>query len=64
MGRRHGDRRAEIPLDPARDTLVNVDAMGRAVPARAFMGGRECRESSCRAHKGDAYDSGRNRRVG
>ena len=32
---------AEIPLDPARDTLVNVDAMGQAVPSARFMGGRE-----------------------
>ena len=28
-------------LDPARDTLVNVDAFGRAVPSARFMGGRE-----------------------
>ena len=29
------------PLDPARDTLVNVDARGGAVPSARFMGGRE-----------------------
>ena len=30
-----------ITLDPARDTLVNVDAFGGAVPSARFMGGRE-----------------------
>lgn len=28
-------------LDPNRDTLANVDALGRAVPSARFMGGRE-----------------------
>jgi sugar (pentulose or hexulose) kinase len=28
-------------LDPARDTLANVDAFGRPVPTARFMGGRE-----------------------
>jgi sugar (pentulose or hexulose) kinase len=28
-------------LDPARDTLVNVDAFGKPVPSARFMGGRE-----------------------
>lgn len=28
-------------LDPARDTLANVDAYGHAVPSSRFMGGRE-----------------------
>ncbi|WP_454701890.1 FGGY-family carbohydrate kinase [Agrobacterium burrii] len=28
-------------LDPARDTLLNVDALGRPVPSSRFMGGRE-----------------------
>jgi len=28
-------------LDPARDTLINVDAFGNAVPSARFMGGRE-----------------------
>lgn len=28
-------------FDPARDTLANVDAYGRAVPSSRFMGGRE-----------------------
>ncbi len=30
-----------VPLDPARDTLVNVNALGRPVPSARFMGGRE-----------------------
>ncbi|OIQ26101.1 MAG: carbohydrate kinase [Alphaproteobacteria bacterium MedPE-SWcel] len=29
------------PLDPRRDTLVNVNAMGDPVPSARFMGGRE-----------------------
>lgn len=33
-----GDR---IKLDPARDTLVNVNAQGAPVPSARFMGGRE-----------------------
>ncbi|WP_116653743.1 FGGY-family carbohydrate kinase [Pelagibacterium sediminicola] len=28
-------------LDPARDCLANIDALGRAVPSARFMGGRE-----------------------
>lgn len=28
-------------LDPARDSLANVDALGRSVPTARFMGGRE-----------------------
>lgn len=32
---------AEIRLDPARDTLMNVNAYGDAVPSARFMGGRE-----------------------
>jgi sugar (pentulose or hexulose) kinase len=31
----------EIALDPARDTLVNVNALGAPVPSARFMGGRE-----------------------
>ena len=31
----------ELPLDPARDTLINVNARGGAVPSARFMGGRE-----------------------
>lgn len=31
----------DIAPDPARDMLVNVDAMGRPVPSARFMGGRE-----------------------
>ncbi len=30
-----------IALDPARDTLVNVNAFGKPVPSARFMGGRE-----------------------
>ena len=37
----HGDRRARVELDPARDTLVNVNAFGEPVPSARFMGGRE-----------------------
>ncbi len=32
---------ASISLDPARDTLVNVNALGAPVPSARFMGGRE-----------------------
>ena len=32
---------ANPPLDPARDTLVNVSALGQPVPSARFMGGRE-----------------------
>ncbi|SHI77884.1 FGGY-family carbohydrate kinase [Wenxinia saemankumensis] len=33
---------AEVPaLDPARDTLINVNALGQPVPSARFMGGRE-----------------------
>lgn len=32
---------APQPLDPARDTLVNVNAFGAPVPSARFMGGRE-----------------------
>lgn len=31
----------DAPLDPARDTLVNVDALGDPVRSARFMGGRE-----------------------
>ena len=31
----------KVALDPARDTLVNVDAFGDPVPSARFMGGRE-----------------------
>ena len=30
-----------VTLDPARDTLVNVNAMGGLVNSARFMGGRE-----------------------
>lgn len=32
---------AIVPLDPARDTLINVNAFGDPVPSARFMGGRE-----------------------
>ena len=32
---------AAVDLDPARDTLVNVNAFGDPVPSARFMGGRE-----------------------
>lgn len=32
---------APVDLDPARDTLVNVNALGQPVPSARFMGGRE-----------------------
>ena len=31
----------KAPLDPARDTLINVSAFGEPVPSARFMGGRE-----------------------
>lgn len=31
----------QVALDPARDTLVNVNAFGQLVPSARFMGGRE-----------------------
>lgn len=31
----------EVELDPARDTLINVNAFGDPVPSARFMGGRE-----------------------
>ncbi|TPN89454.1 carbohydrate kinase [Mesorhizobium sp. CU2] len=31
----------KVELDPARDTLVNVNALGNPVPSARFMGGRE-----------------------
>ena len=30
-----------MPLDPAKDTLINVNALGHPVPSARFMGGRE-----------------------
>jgi sugar (pentulose or hexulose) kinase len=32
---------AQVALDPAKDTLVNVNAFGAPVPSARFMGGRE-----------------------
>lgn len=34
-------RGAVVTLDPERDTLINVDALGEPVPSARFMGGRE-----------------------
>jgi sugar (pentulose or hexulose) kinase len=31
----------QVALDPARDTLINVNALGDPVPSARFMGGRE-----------------------
>ena len=31
----------DVPLDPARDTLINVTALGQPAPSARFMGGRE-----------------------
>ena len=47
---------AAVELDPARDTLVNVNAFGEPVPSARFMGGREfatlvgegCVDTGCR----------------
>ena len=37
-----GDDTAAVPpIDPARDTLINVNARAQAVPSARFMGGRE-----------------------
>jgi sugar (pentulose or hexulose) kinase len=41
MSLRGDDGTAMPPLDPARDTLINVNARGQAVPSARFMGGRE-----------------------
>lgn len=38
-----------VRLDPARDTLINVSALGDAVPSARFMGGREF-EVICKGH--------------
>ncbi len=35
---------AQVRLDPARDTLVNVNALGQPTPSAKFMGGREYEE--------------------
>ncbi|MBP1849519.1 FGGY-family carbohydrate kinase [Rhizobium halophytocola] len=46
-----------VTLDPARDTLINVNALGDPVPSARFMGGREF-ELMTRGHTGsfDAAD--------
>ena len=52
----------DVRLDPARDTLVNVDAFGRAVPSARFMGGRE-RELLSRSGSGAGADPARAREA-
>ncbi len=42
-----------VALDPARDTLINVNALGDPVPSGRFMGGREW----ARAMQGHAADA-------
>ncbi|HEY8596163.1 MAG TPA: FGGY-family carbohydrate kinase [Devosiaceae bacterium] len=39
----------EVTLDPGRDTLINVNALGEPVPSARFMGGREF-EATCGKH--------------
>lgn len=49
-----------VALDPGRDTLMNVNAFGHAVPSARFMGGREfeilmhARRGSCEQRDTDA----------
>lgn len=45
-----------VSLDPARDTLVNVNALGQPVPSARFMGGRE-HELLGPAIEGDTADA-------
>lgn len=40
-----------VALDPARDTLINVDAFGDPVPSARFMGGREFELTMMQAHE-------------
>ncbi len=47
---------AKAALDPSRDTLVNVNALGEAVPSARFMGGREF-ELIQKGHPGKACPS-------
>ncbi len=47
---------AGAALDPARDTLVNVDALGAPVPSARFMGGRE-HEMVLDGHCGDCDEA-------
>jgi len=51
---------ADRALDPARDTLVNVNALGQPVPSARFMGGREYDlVQAGAATEGDAADARR-----
>lgn len=46
-----------VRLDPARDTLINVDARGDPVPSARFMGGREFdRMTGGRSHRYGSSD--------
>ncbi|WP_068112382.1 FGGY-family carbohydrate kinase [Tropicimonas marinistellae] len=47
---------AEVALDPARDTLINVNARGQPVPSARFMGGREYEILSGGTHVDPAPD--------
>ncbi len=44
------------PLDPAKDTLVNVNALGRPVPSARFMGGREFEQIVAGVHVAPATE--------
>lgn len=44
---------APVTLDPTRDTLVNVNALGAPVPSARFMGGREF-ETVLQGHAGQS----------
>ena len=47
----------DVTLDPARDTLINVNAFTEPVPSARFMGGREFETiNQGRAHQFDACD--------
>jgi len=49
----------KVELDPARDTLINVNAFGDPVPSARFMGGREFdRMTQGRSHEFDESDVG------
>lgn len=55
-----------VPLDPRRDLLVNVNALGAAVPSARFMGGREfevIRDSSTATPTDADRDAVQSRRI-
>ena len=47
---------AQVELDPAQDTLINVNALGHPVPSARFMGGREF-ELATAAHPAEPTDA-------